>query len=47
MVHIECPWCGEGMPLDTPVLPAELRCGECATAIDVAETADVELRVAA
>ena len=42
MVQVECPWCGEGMALDVPALPAELRCGECATAIDVADAAAVE-----
>jgi endogenous inhibitor of DNA gyrase (YacG/DUF329 family) len=37
MVEVECPWCGAGMALEVPVLPAEMRCGECATAVDVAD----------
>jgi hypothetical protein len=47
MVEVECPWCCAGVPLDEPALPAELRCGECATVVAVGDTGAAEQRLAA
>jgi hypothetical protein len=47
MVEVECPWCGAGVPLEVPALPAELRCGECATLAEVADGDAVEQQLAA
>ncbi len=47
MVEVECPWCGTGVALDEPALPAALRCDECATLVDVADGDAVEQRIAA
>ena len=47
MVELECPWCGCGVELQEPVLPAELRCATCATLVRVADGDAVERRLAA
>lgn len=47
MVDVDCPWCGAPVALDVPALPAELRCGDCATAVDVADADAVQQLLAA
>ena len=47
VIEIECPWCAAAVALESPALPAQVRCGECSTAVDVADGAADEQRLAA